>query len=549
MRVTADAPLTTMNLRSSLMFVCLALAPRAAAQCGPQLAQELLPPDPQPTTQFGRSVAISGDTLVVANEHADNNVGGSGFRGAVYVWRRVGSSYAFETKLPGFAHPQTQLGLAVDIDGDVLLAGQFAASYPAESARVFRRVGGVWTYEAQLMPADPLTTNGTQIRSLAIDGDWAAVGHRTALGSPVIPGFAFTGAVYLYEHSAGVWTQRAKLLPADSTNGDQVGWSVAMHGGVLAFSSRAGAFVNQAPAGRVHVYRIVGGAPVAESMLTVSVPGQLGNDFGHALSTDGVRLAVSDPNDNAQSGSTGSVYVYEHTGGAWVQLAVVRPSLPTASKFGAQVRIEGDDLYVSSATTKGVWHFRRLPSGQWAELGLGSVLTTSGWNVDSFDVDGGALVVGARSVYSSSGAAYAYDTDSPAVCTYCTAKTTSTGCVPAMGWSGSTSVSAGVFGVHANQLLPNKSGLFFYGAHGPSTAFLGGTLCIATPFTRTPLNFSGGAANCSGSTTLDFSALIASGADPRLVAGSRWAVQYWSRDPQSSFTANLTDTLLFTLLP
>lgn len=536
-----------MQLRSALLLSVLALSSRAFAQCGPLLEQELLPPDPQPSTQFGRSVAISGDTLVVGNELADNNVGGSGFRGAVYVWRRNGASYAFEDKLPGFRGTHTQMGTSVDIDGEVLIASQFGSTYPLESARVFRRVGGAWTYEAQLQPADPLTTNGISIRSLAIDGDWAAVGHRTALGANGFPS-GFTGAVYLYEHSAGVWTQRAKLLPADSLNNDRVGWSLAMDGGVLAFSSRAG-FNNTAPAGRVHVHRIVGGVPVAEATLTASVPGQLGNDFGHAISTDGVRLAVSDPQDNAQPGSTGSVYVYERSGGAWVESAVVRPSRPVAANFGAEVRIQGDELFVSSAATQGVWHFRRLPSGAWVELGLGSVPTLTGWSVSSFDVDGAALVVGARSVYSASGAAYAFDTDSAAACTYCTAKTTSSGCVPAIGWSGATSLSAGAFDFHATSLQPNKSGLFFYGAHGPSTSFQGGTLCITTPLTRTPLTFSGGSANCSGSASLDFSSWIASGADPRLVAGSRWAAQYWSRDPQASFSTNLTDTLVFTLLP
>jgi len=532
---------------SLFALATLVLAAQAAAQCGPLLEQELLPPDPQPSTALGRSVAISGDTLVVGNELADNNVGSGGFRGAVYVWRRIGANYAFEAKLPGFAGTHTYMGTSVDIDGEVLIASQFGNTYPAESARVFRSVGGVWTYEAQLQPADPLTTNGIQIRSLAIDGDWAAVGHRTALGANGFPS-GFTGAVYLYEHSAGVWTQRAKLLPADSLNNDRVGWSLAMDGGVLAFSSRAG-FNNAAPAGRVHVYRIVGGAPVAESTLTVSVPGQLGNDFGHAISTDGLRLAVSDPHDNAQPGSTGSVYVYEHSGGAWSELAVVRPSVPAAVNFGAAVQIQGDELYVSSATPNGVWHFRRLPSGQWAELGIGSVPTTTSWNVDSFDVDGASLAVGARSVYSASGAAYAYDADSPAVCTYCTAKTTSSGCLPSMGWSGSTSVSSGAFTLQASALQPNKFGLFFYGGHANSTAFQGGSLCVATPLTRTPVTNTGGAATCSGFASLDFNGWIASGVDPLLVVGSRWAAQFWSRDPQSSFGTSLTNTLVFTLLP
>jgi hypothetical protein len=276
----------------------------------------------------------------------------------------------------------------------------------------------------------------------------------------------------------------------------------------------------------------------------------LGNAFGHSLSTDGVRLAVGDPFDNALAGSTGSVYVYEFSAGTWVQAAVVRPSQPVAVQFATQVKIDGDELYVSaSSVSKGVWHFRRLPSGQWAELGVSSVLTTTSWNVDSFDVDGSAMVIGARSVYSASGAAYALDTDSPAACTYCTAKTTSSGCVPAIGWSGSTSVSSGAFTLQASSLQPNKFGLFFYGGHANSSAFQGGSLCVASPLTRTPLTNTGGAATCSGFASQDFSAWISSGVDPLLVVGSRWAAQFWSRDPQSSFGTSLTNTLVFTLLP
>jgi hypothetical protein len=494
-------------------------------------------------------VAIHGDALVVGNDLANVNVGSSGFRGAVYVWRRGALGYAFEAKLPGFAYPDTQMGTAVDIEGDVLVASEFGASYPAESVRVFRRIGGAWSYEAQLQPSDPLTTNGISIRNLALDGDWVAVGHRTALGSPIVPVFAYTGAVYLYERSSGVWSQRAKLLPLDSLNGDQVGWSLDMKGGVLAFSSRAAGFSNAAPAGRVHVYRIVAGLPVAEATLTTGVPGQAGKDFGHSISTDGVRLAVSDPHDNAQGSSTGSVHVFEQVGGAWVASAVVRPSLPIAANFGLQAKIEGDELYVSAALPVGLWHFRRLPSGQWVELGRGSAPSTTSWRVDAFDVHGAELVVGARSVYSASGAAYVYGTDSSAACTFCVSKTTSGGCVPTMGFSGSTSIASASLALHASSLEPSKFGLFFYGAHAPQSSFQGGALCIATPHTRTPVVNSGGSASCGGLASFDFAAHIATGLDPRLVAGSRWAAQFWSRDPASSFQVSLTNTLVFTLLP
>lgn len=528
----------------------LALAGRSTAQCGPDYITELLPNDPQISTHVGRSVGISGDVVVSGSGLVDYNSNGNGFRGAVYIWRKLGGSYVFEAKLPGFAYPQTYFGDAVDVDGDVLIASQFADSYPAESVRVFRRVGGTWTYEAQLMPADPLTTNGTQLRSLAVDGERVAVGHRTALGSPVVPGFAYTGAVYLYERAGGLWTQQAKLVPADATNGDQTGWAVALEGEVLAFSSRASPLGNYPPLGRVHVYSLASGVPQLEATLLASNPGQ-GNDYGYSVATDGTFLAVGDPWDLAVGGQYGCVYVYRKTVSGWVELDVVRPTIPSgASAFGSEVAIDGDDLYVGSSAPERLWHFRRDTSGRWAELGTSEQPAVPSWDVASLAADGGAVAAGARTVYGQSGGVYIFDGDaSPGVCTYCTAKTNSAGCVPAIGWSGAPSVAGGNFQISAQQILANKAGLLFYGAPRTPLSFEGGTMCAATPLARTPLANSGGTAGCDGSFSYDFAARIASAVDPRLVVGSRWVAQFWSRDPSASYTTNLTNSLLFTIQP
>jgi len=138
--------------------------------------------------------------------------------------------------------------------------------------------------------------------------------------------------------------------------------------------------------------------------------------------------------------------------------------------------------------------------------------------------------------------------------TYCSSKTNSLGCTPAIGSSGTPSASAGSgFFVTASDVINNKSGLVFYGTSGPaSIPFQGGWLCAQPPIKRTSVQSSGGNPppnDCSGSFNLDFNAYVASGADPALVLGTNVWLQYWSRDPGFSPPNNtsLTNALSITL--
>jgi hypothetical protein len=146
-------------------------------------------------------------------------------------------------------------------------------------------------------------------------------------------------------------------------------------------------------------------------------------------------------------------------------------------------------------------------------------------------------------------ASASWDWTPPSV--YCTAKVNSLGCTPAIGWSGVPSAQlASGFAIGAVHLLNQKSGLLFYGLNGAdSQPFQGGWMCVANPLRRTATQNSGGSSgavvDCSGQFTFDFNARIASGVDPALVAGQQVWAQYWSRDPASSSTTNLTDALEF----
>jgi hypothetical protein len=118
------------------------------------------------------------------------------------------------------------------------------------------------------------------------------------------------------------------------------------------------------------------------------------------------------------------------------------------------------------------------------------------------------------------------------VALYCTAKTTSGGCVPTLSTLGGPSASAASgFTIRCAQVESSKLGLLFYGTSGALGApFQGGFLCVQPPSKRTPLQNSGLGSACGGVFSFDFNAWISAGSDPALVAGSAVNAQFWFRD-------------------
>ena len=117
---------------------------------------------------------------------------------------------------------------------------------------------------------------------------------------------------------------------------------------------------------------------------------------------------------------------------------------------------------------------------------------------------------------------------------YCTAKTDSAGCAPAMAFAGAPG-GTGAFALTASGVRTGRPGLMLYGFDAAAIPFLGGTLCALPPVRRTPIQFSGGSGGpCAGSFAFDFNAWQQSGEDPNIVSGGQVNAQYWYRDPQAA---------------
>ena len=213
-----------------------------------------------------------------------------------------------------------------------------------------------------------------------------------------------------------------------------------------------------------------------------------------------------------------------------------------------------------------------LLSGPWGSsgnsIGINDlVITPSGLlgidnysgRVHLFNPSSGALLASVALAPSVFPLGIEYAGPSPA--SYCTAKQTSNGCVPAIGSQGIARANAAAgFVVRGSQMINNKSCLLFYGLSGQAAGpFQGGTLCVKVPIKRTLGTTTGGNPppnDCSGVPQIDMSSFAVGGLggspDPGLgVIGSIVRCQWWGRDPGYAAPNNtmLSNALEYVVVP
>ena len=133
------------------------------------IRSEVLASDGQALDNFGASVAVSGDVAVVGAWGDDDNGSAAG---AVYVFRFDGLNWEEEAKLlASDGAPDDNFGFSVGISGDLVLVGSSGAAY------LFRFDGSVWVEEAKLEASDGVEGDGFGT-AVAIDGDLTVFGAR-----------------------------------------------------------------------------------------------------------------------------------------------------------------------------------------------------------------------------------------------------------------------------------------------------------------------------------------------------------------------------------
>jgi FG-GAP repeat len=475
----------------------------------------------QNVTAFGTRTAIDGQTALIGCRLGQ----GSGTN-SVFFYDRTPTGWAFTQQFSGVSLYST----SVDISGDRAVVG--APYISGELMYIYERTAGVWS-QKQIINGfvDGHDWFGTAV---AIDGDWAACTAPESL--------QWNGPIHLYQRGATNWIA-SDVLSDDNGAGAGDSLDISLPRLIVGDTEWEGQ-----GAAQVWMIPALGGSGLVEAELVAPDPSLGNEEFGSSVAIQGDRVVVgAHYHWHLGVAFTGGAYVFERNGTSWnLVTELVATPLIASEQLGRSVALDGDRIMVGGKNVAylferigGTWTqtARLVPAGALANFGAGVAL------------DGTHALVGMRDAKT----VFAYElTPAPAV--YCTAKTNSQGCVPAIAYSGSPSATlAQPFAISVSQVINNKTGTLYYGVNGQLAApFQGGTQCVAGPRVRTPLQLSGGNPppdDCSGLFTYDFNARIQSGVDASLVAGAIVDAQYWMRDGAASFQTGLSDALQLTIAP
>ncbi len=185
--------------------------------------QELTAADGVRYSEFGRSVALSGDTVAVG---ANNNLQGAP---SVYVYTRAGTTWSQQQDLVAAEGGNPSFGYSVALDGDTLVAGapqNTIGNNAKGTAYVFTRSGTTWSQQQALF--NTLDGGGDDAfgHSVSLSGDGIVVGSR----DHQVGNNAEQGSAYVFMRSGTTWSLQQEFTPADGAAQDRFGWSAALSG-------------------------------------------------------------------------------------------------------------------------------------------------------------------------------------------------------------------------------------------------------------------------------------------------------------------------------
>lgn len=310
--------------------------------------------------------------------------------GAAYVYVRSGGAWSFQAllKAGNGARLSREFGYSVAIDGDTIVVGarqernkgtginppyQTSFGNLNGAAYVFKRTGNAWNEVAYIKPPYPITNDGSYMfgervgvsgKNIFVNAVRDASAARGINGDMTQDPTKFvSGAVFAYRLESGGLVFDAYIKSSNSDPGDAFGYDLAASGETLVVSAikddsdatglggNQGNSTTKADSGAVYIFdRGVGGWAQAAYLKAPATAA--GENFGKALSLEKDILAVSSSSKVAgPEGSRnypGTVYLYKRQGGTWEFYNIAKPAKTSvAEAYGQAVAVSSDALLVA----------------------------------------------------------------------------------------------------------------------------------------------------------------------------------------------------------
>ncbi len=358
---------------------------------------------------FGRPVAISGDTVVVGAERDDDKGSNSG---SAYIYKRIASGKWVLAKkiLASDGAANDWFGRSVAISGDTVVVGAEGNDVKGnDSGSIYifdRNEDGSdnWGEVTRIVASDGAALEGFG-RSVAISGDTVVVGAEFDDDNGSSSGSAY---IYEYEHGGaiGKWVLVKKILAFGGAANDNFGSSVAISGDTVVvgaqFNDSGSAYIFDRNEGRPNNW--------GEVTKILASDGAAGDRFGRSVAISGDTVVVGAYLDDDKGSNSGSAYIYDRNNGGphnWGEVEKILASDGAAGdSFGLSVAISGDIVIIGASEDddKGndsgsAYTFDRNEGGldNWGEVK--KILASDGAAGDSFGcsvaISGNTVVVGA----------------------------------------------------------------------------------------------------------------------------------------------------------
>ena len=299
--------------------------------------------------EFGYSVSVSGDTVMVGAPASDRVFSNS--RGAAYVFRFDGTSWIEKQKLTASdASMFDRFGASVSVSGNIAIVGAqgrgCAVPGTCGSAYVFRFNGFSWIEEQKLTASD-VNVFDTFGESVSLSGETAVIGSsmRRCMGDAQ----GNCGAAYVFRFNGTTWVEEQILIASDAADASRFGGSVSVQGGTVLVGAPSGAFVEGNCCGAAYVFRFNGTSWVEEQRLTAS-DGSVRDSFGQSVSVNGNMAVIGADRARGPDGRPwGSAYVFSFDGTFWVEEEKLTASDAAFSDlFGHSVSVSGNTALVGA---------------------------------------------------------------------------------------------------------------------------------------------------------------------------------------------------------
>lgn len=320
--------------------------------------QRLSAPDSEEYDEFGYSVSLQGNYIVVGDPFTDNQGGNSG---SVYVYELKNYKWHFIQKLiPDEYYEYDNFGISVGIDADTIVVGANRTEVYGDGAvYVFKFNGSEWQQVQKLYAQDG--TGGENFGVSVSISD-----NRILIGDDLDDDLGFnSGSAYIFEYNGNQWIQSKKLLPSK---------------------------------------------------------GETRGKFGNSVHISGNQLIIGSENKTvSEYYGAGSAYIFEYNGSSWIESKVLNAQDPhNNDNFGSSVKIINDNVIIGSrlrdefGVNSGAVYYYNLVDSEWKLMK--KFLPGDGGGLDFFgnsvDVFGDKVIIGAygnNDNGNDSGSAYIFD--------------------------------------------------------------------------------------------------------------------------------------------